>query len=448
MHEPTELPSGAATLDTNGLGQWHETTGTDSTASTDIEDAFGANFSDSLTGHNFIVAGLDRDGNSASTSAGFWFYQSAISLNANGTFSGIHTNGDIELIVNVTVNGAASVGIYEWTGNDTTGTLTAISPPVGASFVNVNTSPTSVPWSFTDTSGNTEPAPGELVEVGVDLNAIFGLTVPVFNSFMAETRASAATSAALSDFALGNLASVSGSFVADGNLSAGNTGNSIGSIVLADGQNGINYNFGFVQPIQMGGYVYQDTNGSGVYTNSASDPGIPNVTVTLSGTNNLGVSESATAVTNSSGYYNFTTDSLGHLLPPGTYTLTETVPASPYVASAANPGTGHANAGTASISGPTAGTVISGIVGNTGQDGVNFDFGDYKPVSVAGIVYTDTNGSGVYTNSASDPALVGVTLTLSGTNGKGIAITPITTTTGAGGADNLRLVAARHLHDH
>ena len=197
----------------------------------------------------------------------------------------------------------------------------------------------------------------------------------------------------------------------------------ISSILLNSAQAGSNFDFGDYLPVSVAGIVYTDTNASGVY-NSASDPALVGVTLTLSGTDGLGHPVNATTTSGAGGAYSFGT------LRPGTYTVTETVPAT-YTATASPPAGGHrrANDGTASTSGIPPSTVISGIVTTSGQSGVNFNFGDFLPVSVAGIVYTDANGSGVYTNSASDPALVGVTLTLSGTNGKGIAITPVTTTT-------------------
>ncbi len=412
--------SGTGALDTKGISNWRWANGTVS-ATDDIVDAYGVNFNDALTGHNFILAGLDRYANTAGTTAGFWAFQNSVSVNANGTFSGVHANGDLYFVVNVTVNGAASVNVYEWTGNDATGSLTAITPAAGATFVNVNTSPASVPWSFVDNAGNTAPQAGEYLQVGVDLNAIFGLTVPHFASFLAETRASSAAGAALLDFAAAALSTVSGSFTADGTLIPVNK---IGNIVASDGQNGINYNFGNVQPVTVSGLVYHDVNGNGLP--DSGEPGIGGVALTLTGTNNLGQSVTATTTTAANGTYSFSTDNTGKLLPPGTYQIAATTP-SGYLTGGTNVGTDNgATDGTVVTSG-----TIGSIVEHTGDNGINYDFGEYHPITVSGTVYQDTNGSGVY-SSSSDPGIAGVTLTLSGTNGQGQPITATTTTAANG----------------
>src|SRR5262249_41998682 len=65
-----------------------------------------------------------------------------------------------------------------------------------------------VPWAFIDKYGFTSPQAGELLEVGVDLTALFGANAPRYESFLGETRSSTSTTATLSDFALGLLNTV------------------------------------------------------------------------------------------------------------------------------------------------------------------------------------------------------------------------------------------------
>src|SRR5205085_1931675 len=59
-----------------------------------------------------------------------------------------------------------------------------------------------------------------------------------------------------------------------------------------------------------------------------------------------------------------------------------------------------------------------------------YNFGLVKPVTIAGTVYQDTNGNGAF--NAGEPGIAGVTLTLSGTNGLGQAITATATTAADG----------------
>src|SRR5207302_1244871 len=130
--------------------------------------------------------------------------------------------------------------------------------------------------------------------------------------------------------------------------------------------------------------------GNGVY-NSANDPGIGGVTLTLSGTNGLGQSVTATATTAANGTYSFSTDSGGNVIRPGTYQIVETQPTGYLLGSAA---VGTVN-GTADGVVSSA-TKISAIALTSGQDGINYLFGDVKAVGISGIVYQDANGNNAY----------------------------------------------------
>src|SRR5262249_46942227 len=69
----------------------------------------------------------------------------------------------------------------------------------------------------------------------------------------------------------------------------------------------------------LAGRVYADANNDG--RPEAGEPGVPGVTITLSGTLSAGGTITATTVTDADGAYRF------EHLPPGTYALTETPPA-------------------------------------------------------------------------------------------------------------------------
>jgi hypothetical protein len=197
----------------------------------------------------------------------------------------------------------------------------------------------------------------------------------------------------------------------------------IGSIVLSSGQFGINYNFGEVQPVTISGIVYVDQNGNGVL--DAADTGFAGITLSLSGTNNLGQSITATVTTAANGTYSFTTDSGGNGIRPGTYQVTETQP-SGYLPGTTSVGTVNSTAdGTVVATGK-----IGSIALTSGQGGINYDFGEVQPVTISGAVYLDTDGNGVF--DAGNSAFAGVTLTLTGTNGLGQSITATTTSAANG----------------
>src|SRR5262249_47147686 len=165
VHDPVATPNsfadaiftGGGSKDVNGLSKWQWKMQMPQDKD-DVADAFGASLTDAGTGHQLLVAGLDRYAANGASTVGFWFFQKPVSVNANGTFSGIPSDGDLLLVVNFTVGGSPPVvAAYRWTGTDANGTLTPLSPPAGSTFANVNGGPVSVPWSFLDKYGFTSP---------------------------------------------------------------------------------------------------------------------------------------------------------------------------------------------------------------------------------------------------------------------------------------------------
>src|SRR5262245_25617989 len=175
----------------------------------DITHAYAALYTDPTNGHQILYAGLDRFDNSGDATAGFWFFRNNmsespnVSGNGTGPFVGEHSDGDILLVSDFTIGGSTStIKVFRWTGDDATGSLVALPAIPNTTFAIVNGGPISVPWSYTNKSGETQPAHGELLEEGVDLTAL-GLG-GCFSAFLAETRSSQSPTATLSDFVVGN----------------------------------------------------------------------------------------------------------------------------------------------------------------------------------------------------------------------------------------------------
>src|SRR5207248_802279 len=148
-----------------------------------------------------------------------------------------------------------------------------------------------------------------------------------------------------------------------------------------------------------GGFVYVDANNDG--NKDPGEAGIAGVTVTLTGTDDLGQAVSRTATTAGDGSYNFDN------LRPGTYTLSETQPAG-YV-------DGKDTIGTPG--GTTANDQFSNIVLGAGVDGTDNNFGELAPSSLAGFVYMDANDNGV--KDGGEAGIAGVTVTVTGTDDQG-----------------------------
>jgi hypothetical protein len=214
-----------------------------------------------------------------------------------------------------------------------------------------------------------------------------------------------------------------------GGVARGTAGNdTITGIVLNADDDGINYNFGEIIAATLTGFVYNDLDNDGV--KDAGEAGIAGVTVTLPGTNDLGAAVNQTATTDANGAYTFS-----NLRPSSTagYTETETQPAT-FLDGKDTVGTvGGVARGSAAVN-----DVISGIVLNSDDDGINYNFGELNFASIAGFVYNDADNDGV--RDAGESGIGSVTVTLTGTNDLGAAVNQTTTTsaTGAYTFSNLR----------
>ena len=176
-----------------------------------------------------------------------------------------------------------------------------------------------------------------------------------------------------------------------------------------------------VRTNSLSGYVFVDQANDG--HRDPGDPGVPNVTLTLTGTDNLGQSVSRSATTNVGGDFAFTN------LRPGTYRLDETQP------------TGHLDGEDAV--GSQGGTVVNDRVDCTlplgvTTNGTGNNFGELLPARVSGAVYQDMNNDG-----ASQPGEIGISgasLHLVGTDDRGNSVDQSIVTDGLGvfSFDNLR----------
>ncbi len=207
----------------------------------------------------------------------------------------------------------------------------------------------------------------------------------------------------------------------DGKDTAGSNGGSvavndvISGVVLAAGDNSVSNNFGELVGAQIRGFVYCDDNNDGI--KQGTDVGLGGVTVNLTGTNDLGATMTASAVTDADGSYAF----LG--LRPGSYSVTEPV----------QPAGKLDGIDTAGLYGNgTAGNdVISNIVLTQGLISDDNNFGEIKPASITGVVFNDSNNDGI--QGAGDAGIPGTTVTLTGTDDRGQAVS-VSATTAADGS--------------
>ena len=205
--------------DINGVGQWRHTNGSVPDKD-DLQNAFAAAYN--VGGELILYFGADRTSNNGDANIGFWFFQSNIGLNANGTFSGAHQDGDIFVVSGFTSGGQTSeIDVYKWScpGNpancDTTGSLVLITSstaaqcaaaPSGSHIACAIANTGNVPsvWAYTPKSGTAGTFPvASFFEGGINVTELLG-TTPCLSSFIVETRSSTSNTAQLKDFIRGS----------------------------------------------------------------------------------------------------------------------------------------------------------------------------------------------------------------------------------------------------
>ncbi len=204
------------------------------------------------------------------------------------------------------------------------------------------------------------------------------------------------------------------------------TGTATSGDLVTNGASDLTLDFGFVKPVvSVGDYVWADTNRDGLQT--TGEPGLPGVTVTLTGPDGKPVTDVngvvvAPKTTDSAGKYLF--ENLPTLPAGEHYTVTVTPPAG-YVATLPTVGADRA------VDSST-GSATSGDLVTNGAKDLTLDFGFVKPsVSVGDYVWVDSNKNGL--QDAGEPGLAGATLTLTGPDGKpvtdinGNPVAPVTT---------------------
>lgn len=192
----------------------------------------------------------------------------------------------------------------------------------------------------------------------------------------------------------------------------GASGGTVQTITLLSGTDIDTADFGFIAPASVGDLLFDDLDGDGV--RDVGEPGLENVTVTLTGTTAGGAispitTTTGTAVGGDAGEYGF-----DNLL-PGAYTVT------------VSNGTGDlGNAIYASTTGGDSQNVS--LV--SGQIDTKIDFGYMAPGSIGDFVFDDLDGDGV--QQVGEPGIGSVVVQLSG-GGLGSPITTLTDTGASAG---------------
>jgi hypothetical protein len=206
-----------------------------------LQHSFAARFTSG--DDELLYFGSDRFDNSGDAHQAFWFFQDEISLNADGTFDGVHRDGDLLVISEFSNGGTVStIVVYKW-DSSVSGNLDLLTSGTGAKCTTnslqaycgiVNPADgTASPWPFLDKKGNTTFAQGEFFEGGINLSdEDINLDGQCFASFASETRSSTSTTAVLKDFVLGGFGRCGSTTVTTPKQSDGTTDIPAGGIGL------------------------------------------------------------------------------------------------------------------------------------------------------------------------------------------------------------------------
>jgi hypothetical protein len=217
--DPPRIFTQGGSKDPIDITQWHWKAADTVPDKDTITHAYAASYTAGT--HKVVMIGGDRFAVNGDANIGAWFFQQNVTLNSNGTFSGVHVDHDVFMVSAFTGGGGIStITVYEWDSS----CLKGVKDPspgqcaeanlrlLGSldTFAITNSSPISdETWSYLAKFGggtNTIPV-GGFFEGGADLTTLFEASgagaVPCFSSFMLETRSSQEPNAVLKDFVLG-----------------------------------------------------------------------------------------------------------------------------------------------------------------------------------------------------------------------------------------------------
>lgn len=169
------------------------------------------------------------------------------------------------------------------------------------------------------------------------------------------------------------------------------------SVRLTPGENNLNFDAGFYQPVtSLGDFVFVDSNKDGIQ--QPAEPGIPGVVVALlDGKNSLVTSTTTT----STGAYSFT-----GLTPGVPYSVSFVSPTGYTSTSALTGGNGALDSDADPITGQTRSVTLA-----LGENNTSLDAGFYVPsASLSGMVFADANKDGI--QQPAEPGINGVLTTL------------------------------------
>jgi hypothetical protein len=208
----TDSFTGGGSKDPNDISSWKY-----SASPTPNKDTLNAGYAAAYTAPDqsfHLMFGADRVSPNGDANIGIWFFQNKIGMN-NGSFTGLHKDGDIFVISAFTGGGGTSgIQILKWDSTCNSGAHNPTAGQCADSNLRLLVNQTgscgaSAYCAITNIATTNSSWEGPLAsplffQGGVNLTAALGGgPLPCFSSFLEETRSSQSTSAVLKDFLLG-----------------------------------------------------------------------------------------------------------------------------------------------------------------------------------------------------------------------------------------------------
>ncbi len=171
-------------------------------------------------------------------------------------------------------------------------------------------------------------------------------------------------------------------------------------VTLKWGDDGVEYNFGELLPVSLSGFVYHDRANNGV--RDPGDDGLGGVQLQIIPVSTLSVQSAVTVTTNADGYYEATG------LSPGEYRIVQSQPAGFQ--------DGWDTAGT--VAGQVRGSALNPgdeireILLHSGEQGVQYNFGEYQLTSLSGRVHLSDADGNCFGPEENHPGIAGAVITL------------------------------------
>jgi uncharacterized repeat protein (TIGR02543 family) len=190
-------------------------------------------------------------------------------------------------------------------------------------------------------------------------------------------------------------------------------------IAIAEGENDLTNQAGYYLTSKIDGTVFVDKNGNNI--KNTDDSGLVGVEISLIGTNGGGQNVALNTVSGANGAYGFEN------LAPGSYNVTINNNLVPQNSINKN---WNAKIQLADVYVPSSNNTFNVTVGS-GTDNIIYNAGYFVPANISSTIWDDQNKNGIRDNG--EPGLANISINISGVEGDGVVVPPISITSDANG---------------